>query len=111
MVNQVQMQRFNKQVQDKTLLAVDLNVAMYLASYIDITNGCIERRPTDICRDLGISDGRVYQSLKRLRANDWLVKGLKGAGYFFMLDPWTWTVGKKEVQPKRRGLFKKLQND
>lgn len=111
MVNHVQLRRFTDQIGTRKLMPMDALIAEYLASNIDIQSGQIHKRVTDIAEDLGLQTGKVHQSIRRLRENDWLVKGLKGTGYFWMLDPWTWAVGKKETQAKRRAIYKKLMED
>lgn len=110
-VNHRQLKRFTDQIGKRRLMPIDGCVTSYLASYIDIQSGQIHKRVTDIAEDLGLQAGQVHQSIKRLRENDWLVKGLKGTGYYWMLDPWTWAVGKKETQGKRRAIYKKLMED
>jgi len=111
MVNQHESKKLNLQLKEGKLKPIDVLVTMYLSSYIDIQSGLINRRSKDIADDLGMQTGRVYQSLKRLRDECYLAKGLRGTGYFWMLNPYIWTVGKKQLQQKRIGLFMSLINE
>jgi len=111
MWNQTQLRRLSLETQKRHLKPMDHAIVMYLSCYIDITSGLVEKRSSEIADDLGLQRPMVYGSLKRLQDRGWLAKGRKGTGYFFMLDPWLCTVGKKHLQAKRQGLYKKLLND
>ena len=97
-------------VRIRALKPMDLMVASYLASYMDITTGRIEVRTKDIQDDLKLQTGYLSGSIRRLRKQMLLVKGLRGTGYFWMLNPHIWTSGQPRVQGKRLATFRSLLN-
>ena len=98
-------------VRDRTLKPMDLCVVSYLCSHMDIRTGRIERRTKDIADDLGVTQPHLTMSMKRLRSEHLLAKGLKGTGYYWMLNPYFWSVGRREIQGKRIVAFQSLIND
>lgn len=98
-------------VRKRVLKPMDLCVVDYLCSHMDIKTGRIEVRTKDIGEDLGLTDSHLTQSMKRLRQEMLLAKGLKGTGYYWMLNPYFWSVGRREVQGKRVAAFQGLIND
>ena len=97
-------------VKKRTLKPMDLLVTAYLCTHMDIKTGRIEVRTKDIAEDLGLTDSHLTQSMKRLRKELLLAKGLKGTGYYWMLNPYFWSSGRKELQGKRVASFQSLIN-
>jgi len=97
-------------VKKRILKPMDLCVVDYLCSHMDIKTGRIEVRTKDIAEELGLTDSHLTQSMKRLRKEMLLAKGLKGTGYYWMLNPYFWSVGRRELQGKRVASFQSLIN-
>ena len=98
-------------VKQRALKPMDLCVVDYLCSHMEVKTGRIERRTMDIAKDLGLTDSHLTQSMKRLKQEHLLAKGLKGTGYYWMLNPYFWSVGRRELQGKRVAAFQRLIND
>lgn len=95
-------------VRERRLMPLDLCVVQYLASHMDIRTGRIEVRTKDIGDDLGVCARLLTPSLKRLREECLLAKGLKGTGYYWMLNPHVWHVGGQRTHGKRVAAFQEL---
>ena len=98
-------------VKDRTLMPMDLCVAHYLMGQMDIRTGRIEVRTKDIAEELGLTMSQLTPAIKRLRAEHLLAKGLKGTGYFWMLNPHYWHVGGSRLHAMRINVFNKLVSD
>ena len=98
-------------VKDRTLKPMDLCVASYLQSHIQTKTGRIEVRTKDIAEDLGLTDSHLTQSMKRLRKEMLLVKGRRGTGYYWMLNPSFWHVGGPRLFQQRAAQFDQLIDD
>lgn len=98
-------------VRERTLKPMDLCVVAYLCSHMDIKTGRIAIRTKDIAEDLGVTAPHLTASMKRLRTEHLLAKGLVGTGYYWMLNPYFWSVGRRELQGKRVAAFQGLVND
>ena len=97
-------------VKARKLSPMDLCVVSYLCSHMDIKTGRIEVRTKDIAEDLGVAASQLTPSMKRLRSEHLLAKGLKGTGYYWMLNPYFWSAGRREIQGKRIAAFMGLVN-
>ena len=97
-------------VRERRLKPLDLCVVQYLASHMDIRTGRIEVRTKDIGEELGLSARLLTPSLKRLRDEHLLAKGLKGTGYYWMLNPHVWHVGGSRTQGKRISAFHSISD-
>lgn len=98
-------------VKERKLHPMDLCVASFLQSRMSITTGRIEVRTKDIAEELGLTASQLTPAIKRLRTETLLAKGLRGTGYFWMLNPSVWHVGGKRNFETRMAIFSKLVND
>ena len=104
-------QRLLPLLRERVLKPMDFAVMGYLQSYIDVKTGRIERRTKEVVEETGLSDPYVAMSLKRLRQQKLLVKGLIGTGYFWMLDPSIWHVGGPRLYQQRKAQFRRLLSE
>lgn len=97
-------------VKERRLHPMDLCVVSFLQSHMDTATGRIEVRTTDIASELGLKATQLTPSLKRLREERLLTKGLRGTGYYWMLNPAIWHVGGYKAFEKRMAKFQELVN-
>ena len=97
-------------VRDRKLHPMDLCVASFLQSRMSITTGRIEVRTKDIAEELGLTASQLTPAIKRLRTELLLAKGLRGTGYYWMLNPSVWHVGGKRNYDQRMAIFMELIN-
>lgn len=100
-----------EKVKERKLHPMDLCVASFLQSHMSITTGRIEVRTKDIAEELGLTASQLTPAIKRLRTEMLLAKGLRGTGYFWMLNPSVWHVGGKRNFDARMAIFSKLVSD
>jgi hypothetical protein len=100
-----------EKVKERKLHPMDLCVASFLQSHMSITTGRIEVRTKDIAEELGLTASQLTPAIKRLRTEMLLAKGLRGTGYFWMLNPSVWHVGGKRNFDARMAIFSKLVSE
>ena len=94
----------------RALKPMDLMVAAYLASYMNIGTGQIRVSVKEIAADLNLDVRYLHGSIKRLRKQMCLAKGIESTGYFWMLNPHIWSSGPLRSQGKRVAAFRSLLN-
>lgn len=103
-----EMRKLMPLVKERQLKPMDFLVLAYLQCHIETKTGRIERRTKDIQDDLGLTDSHLSLSMKRLRTQGLLAKGLRGTGYYWMLDPGIWHVGGPRLFKQRDEQFRRL---
>lgn len=98
-------------IQSRRLKPMDFMVLSFLQWHIETKTGRINVRTKDIGEALCLTDSHLSLSLKRLRKEGLLVKGLRGTGYYWMLDPGIWHVGGPRLFEQRDAQFQRLLNE
>lgn len=106
-----QYQKLMPLLKARVLKPMDFAVMGYLQSHMEVKTGRIERRTKDVIEETGLSETYVAMSLKRLRQQKLLAKGLRGTGYYWMLDPTIWHVGGPRLFEQRVEQFAKLLDE
>ena len=107
----VELEKLWEMVSERRLHPMDLCVASFLQSRMSVSSGRIEVRTKDVAKELGLSASQLTPSIKRLRTELLLAKGLTGTGYYWMLNPTVWHVGGVKMFNQRWGQFKDLINE
>ncbi len=95
-------------VHTRELKPLDVCVVSYLQTQLEVKTGRIEVRTKDIAERLCLTESHLTASMTRLRKQGILAKGLRGTGYYWMLNPSCWHVGGPRTFQKRAAQFDEL---
>ena len=95
-------------VETRELKPLDICLVMFLQTHLETKTGRIEMRTKDIAERLHLTESHLTASMTRLRKKGLLAKGLRGTGYYWMLNPSYWHVGGPRLFQKRAAQFDEL---
>ena len=95
-------------IKKRQLQPMDAAVLLFLITKVDLSTSRISVGVSYIAESIGVSLDRAQQSIKRLRAEFVLGKGLKDGVPYYMLNPHYFHTGHTDLFPKRAKAFQKL---
>lgn len=95
-------------VQMRVLMPADVCVAAYYLSYMEVGTSMVEVTTSQAAQDLGMLVPNVSGSLKRLRTAGAMVKGKRGTGYVWMLNPSLIHAGGAPKMQKRQAQWDRM---
>ena len=95
-------------IRARTLLPMDAATLLFLATKVNVGTSRISVGPSYVAESMGISVDRVQSSLKRLRANFLVGKGLKDGVPYYMLNPHCFHAGHTNAFCKKAKAFRNL---
>lgn len=95
-------------IKERKLQPMDAAVLLFLITKVDLNTSRISVGVSYIAESVGVSLDRAQQSIKRLRAEFVLGKGLRDGVPYYMLNPHYFHTGHTDLFPKRAKAFQKL---
>jgi hypothetical protein len=108
MVFHEQLRRLWPLAKARVLKPMDFMVLDYYLSHLEVGSGRIEVSTFQAADELGMHATDVSNALGRLRSAQVMAKGLKGTGYYWMLNPSLCHVGGEPAYEKRCRQWEQL---